>query len=84
MNNLITNNLFASTPSVSGTIGTVVEHVVVLFGLPPVSIGANPGHPTVLKLGRTALLIVVGCTLLGFRIFRTLDAERLTLVAIAL
>ena len=84
MNRLITNNLLAPTPSATGTIGTVVERVVVLLLLPPLAVRSNPGHPTVLKLGGTTFFVLVGCTFLGFWICRTLDAERLTLVAIAL
>ena len=84
MNRLITNNLLAPTPSVTGTIGTVVEHEVIFFGLPPIAVRSDPGHPTVLKLGGTTFLVLVGCTFLGFWICRTLDAERLALVAIAL
>ena len=84
MNKLITNTLLAPTPSATGTIGTVVEHVVILFGFPPVTIRSNPGHPTVFKFGRTTLLILVGCTALLILVFRALDAKSLTLVAIAL
>ena len=84
MNRLITNNLLAPTPSATGTIGTVVKHEVIFFGLPPIAVRSDPGHPTVLKLSGTTFLVLVGCTFLGFWICRTLDAERLTLVAIAL
>ena len=84
MNRLITNIVLAPTPSTAGTIGTVVEHEVVFFGLPPISIRANPGHPTVFKLGGTTFFILVGCTFLVIWVRGTLDAETLTLVAIAL
>ena len=84
MNRLITNNLLAPTPSAAGTIGTVVEHEVIFFGLPPIAVRSDPGHPTVLKLGGTTFLVLVGCTFLGFWISRRLDTETLTLVAITL
>ena len=84
MNRLITNILLAPTPSATGAIGSIVKHEVIFLGFPPVSIGANPGHPTVFKFCRPTFLILVGCTLLGFWISRTLDTETLTLVAITL
>ena len=84
MNRLITNNLLAPTPSATGTIWTVVEHEVIFFGLPPIAVRSDPGHPTVLKLGGTTFLVLVGCTFLGFWIRRALDTETLTLVAITL
>ena len=84
MNRLITNILLAPTPSATGTIGTIVEHEVILFGLPPIAVRSDPGHPTVLKLGGTTFFVLLGCTFLGCWICRTLDAERLALVAIAL
>ena len=84
MNILITNNLLAPTPSATGTIGAVVEHEVILFGFPPVTVRSNAGHPTVLKFSGTTFLILVGCTFLGFWIRRTFDTETLTLVAITL
>ena len=84
MNRLITNILLAPTPSAAGTIGSVVEHEVIVFGLPPIAIRSNPGHPTVFKLGGATFLVMVGCTFLGVWVGRTFDTETLTLVAITL
>ena len=84
MNKLITNTLIAPTSSATGTIGTVVEHEVIFLGFQPISIGANPGHPMVLKSCRPTLLILVGCTTLQFRIIWTLVLKGLTFCTIAL
>ena len=84
MNKLITNILLTPTPSATGTIGTVVEHEVIFFGLPPIAVRSNPGHPTVLKFGRTTLLILVGSTASLFWIIWTLVLESFTFGTITL
>ena len=84
MNKLITNTLLAPTPSATGTIGAVVEHEVIFFGFPPLSIRSNPSHPAMIQCPRSTFFIILGGTFLRIWIGRTLIAESLTLVTVAL
>ena len=84
MNKLITNTLLAPTPSATGTIGAVVEHEVIILGLPPLPVRSNPMHPAIIHCFLTTLLIMVSGSTLRFRVRWTLLFEFITLGTVTL